>query len=152
MVEYMEWLRESLTLAADTYNEVEINFPNFNGPSQGSNEMVCIQSIEIEHPDGTEAAIGDYSKLHVSDKTKSAIISFDDDNCIEYFHKINQIAGNAGFGNMVERVNKYPKELHPYKSIFFGGHATKAGTARIRIGYTIRNVNKNELMRSLIPR
>jgi hypothetical protein len=153
MVEYMEWIKGKITLVNDTYGELEINFPTLNGNRFGNKAtMPVIQEVEVEHTFTTgDVAITKLSEWHLSSKSQAAIIGFDSSDCIER-GKIGQAnIATAAPENLIERVSHYPKQLYPYDSIFFGAKMN-SGDVKVRVGYTMRAVNQNELMRSLIPR
>jgi hypothetical protein len=148
----MEWLRTNLVLGQTTYGEIELKFPVINGGNMfGQNgAMPVIHCVEAEMPIELDA-VGDYCKLHFSTKTQAAIINFNSSDCIDKFFWSNSVAGVSD-GDRICRSNPYPKTIYPYSSIFVGGYAAQVVTVPVRIGYTMRNVNQNELMRSLIPR
>jgi hypothetical protein len=161
MVEYIEKIVADLTLADNTYTEIEILFPQTRGPFGGTGRstkvpMVVIHDIDIEWKwDTLLVTDRDDAEAHLSESSQTAVQNITDQGCIEKFS--HQGVGEATANiyhiyNMIERVHHYPPIMYPYDSIYFGAIAQGTGYARIRIGYTVRMVNRNELMRAMVPR
>lgn len=152
----MEWIRAKLILADDTFNEVEVNFPQLRGPWQNSGRAVMpvIQEIQYELNPSVLDAIGDKQELHIATKTKSTIGHLDDSDIIDRVGVTSNgtFAQGAMAYDMDKQKTSYPKTVYPYDSLFFGALSAKACTVYARIGYCMRNVNQTELMRSLVPR
>lgn len=156
MVEYKEHVDASITLADNTYAEAEIAFPQVKGPFAQSNRnsvpMVIIHNIIFDwHFDSLMSTAFDDAQAHVCESSQSAIQTFENLGVVEVSH-FESIGVPVNTKNMVDRVKEYPPVMYPYDNIFVGAHAQGTGYLKVRIEYTVRMVNRNEVLRSIVPR